>query len=627
MRALSSSDPEWLGSNHMVAVIGRGSMGRVFLARTSAGRLVAVKQIHRHLADDREFLTRFRREVAAGRDLTGAYTAAVVDSDVESERPWLATEYIDGPDLGTAVRESGPMDLGGLRLLATGLAAALIEIHRAGLIHRDLKPGNVLLTPEGPRVIDFGIAHAPDPATQVTATGAALGSPAYMAPEQAEGRAPTTAADVFSVGVMLAQAATGANPFLGESTPQILYSIKYSNPDTSAVPASVRGLVDGCLAKDPAQRPTAPELLELAGRIPAEPSWPEPVRARIDVHRAESGWWVRTAERDTHNREVLDRLEVRRRTRLRWLAVAVVTVLMFGGGLVGVSRWARAAGHPQPVTDPSFELTTTEWRILDVCKVLDLAVVGKFGTRNGEVNLDSDSDCVVRVSDSANKSVRFELKIEYALDALSSSKPIGRTAGWASIIGTEFDSTMCQRAITTTKEGLRTGLSLTASSTDGADACAVAEQGLVAIIGQLTHYAPLRKLPQTSALRIDPCSVVDLKLVAGIAGDPAKRTFTPHGCYVDGVDGYVTVQLVERTRPDGNLSTTANHTMQVGSYTAYFETSSEKIYCDLKYLIRPTTGDKAEVLEVSIRDATVHPNACDKAGRMLATVIPQLPKP
>lgn len=189
MEPLTTDDPDRLGRYQMLAVIGRGGMGQVLLGRAPDGRLIAVKQIHRNLTGSPEFRARFHREVVASQQVTGAYTAGVVDADADAESPWLASEYIAGPSLQEAVARYGAFTPGALKLLLTGLAMALLEIHRTGLVHRDLKPSNVLLTNDGPRVIDFGIARAMEDDVALTATGAVIGSPAVHV--AGAGRMPT----------------------------------------------------------------------------------------------------------------------------------------------------------------------------------------------------------------------------------------------------------------------------------------------------------------------------------------------------------------------------------------------------------------------------------------------------
>jgi serine/threonine protein kinase len=205
---LLATDPVTLGPYRLLARLGGGGMGQVFLATSPSGQLVAVKVIRPEFAADPEFRARFTREVANARNVSGRFTAAPLDADTEGLFPWLATAYIPGPPLSAAVREHGPLPMPSLLPLGAGLAKALAAIHAAGIVHRDLKPSNVLLATDGPRVIDFGISHAVE-ATTLTQTGAVMGSPGYMSPEQAQGRPVGPASDVFSLGAVLAFAATG----------------------------------------------------------------------------------------------------------------------------------------------------------------------------------------------------------------------------------------------------------------------------------------------------------------------------------------------------------------------------------------------------------------------------------
>ncbi|MFJ5140891.1 protein kinase [Streptomyces sp. NPDC088707] len=243
--------------------LGEGGMGTVYLARSRGGRAVAVKVARPELASDPSFRARFRAEVAAARQVGGFHTAQVVDADPDAEAPWLATAYIPGPTLSALVTAEGPMDEGRLRSLGAALAEALEAIHACGLVHRDLKPGNIVMAPDGPRVLDFGIARALE-STRLTATGSAFGTPGYLAPEQALGEEVTGAADVFALGAVLV-AAAGGRPF-GDGTPMgLMYRAVHEGPDLASVPESLRGLVGRCLAKDPAGRPTPEEILDVLG--------------------------------------------------------------------------------------------------------------------------------------------------------------------------------------------------------------------------------------------------------------------------------------------------------------------------------------------------------------------------
>ncbi|MFE7455501.1 serine/threonine-protein kinase [Streptomyces sp. NPDC057554] len=296
MQTAEPDDPSHIGPFRTVAVLGQGGMGRVLLGAAPDGRLVAVKRVHADLADDEGFRARFRREVDASRRVSGAYTAPVVDADPDAPAPWLASLFLPGPTLSEALEEAGVLPEETGRRLAAGLARALADVHRAGLVHRDLKPSNVLLTEDGVRVIDFGIARAADHATRITHTGALIGSPAFMAPEQIEGRAPGPAADVFALGATLAVACAGRPPFDGGSVPAVLYAVVHEEPDLTAVPPGLRGLIGACLAKDPALRPSPQELSDRLGPVAAAARpWPEAVHARIAAQRAEVDRLVRTA--------------------------------------------------------------------------------------------------------------------------------------------------------------------------------------------------------------------------------------------------------------------------------------------------------------------------------------------
>ena len=275
MHDLAPGDPEQIGPYRLRGRLGAGGMGRVYLGLSPGGRSVAVKVIRADLAQDAEFLARFRREVAVARTVSGLFTAPVIDADVDGPVPWLATAYVPGPSLADAVSQHGPLPAASVLALARGLAEALSAIHAAGVVHRDLKPANVLLAEDGPRVIDFGISRAIE-ASAFTHTGLVVGSPGFMSPEQAEGREVGPPSDIFSLGAVLAFAATGQGPFGSGSTPALVYRVVHSGPQLDLMPAEVRSLAQRCLAKDPALRPTAADLLAAAA-YPAAGWLPEPV--------------------------------------------------------------------------------------------------------------------------------------------------------------------------------------------------------------------------------------------------------------------------------------------------------------------------------------------------------------
>ncbi|RKT16954.1 serine/threonine protein kinase [Streptomyces sp. 1114.5] len=263
MEPLAADDPRQVGEYRLLQQLGAGGMGRVYLGRTTGGRTVAVKVVRRDLAGDPEFRARFRQEVAAARRVGGTWTPPVLDADTEGGHPWVATGYVAGPALTTAVREFGPLPEPAVRTLGVGLAEALAHVHGLGLVHRDVKPSNVLLTLDGPRLIDFGIARALDSTTALTQSGQVFGSPGFMSPEQANGLPAGPAGDVFALGAVLAYAATGTPPFgAGVSAPVLLYRVLHEEPDLSGLTGPLNDLVRDCLAKDPSARPTPARLRE-----------------------------------------------------------------------------------------------------------------------------------------------------------------------------------------------------------------------------------------------------------------------------------------------------------------------------------------------------------------------------
>lgn len=295
MRPLTDEDPPHLGPYWLLGRLGAGGMGRVYLARhrdETGARLVAVKTIRAEIAEHPTFRARFAREVRAARRVGDVWTATVLDANTDGTPPWIATAYIPGPTLQSVVDSGfGPLPSASAHVLAHRMALALDAIHRAGIVHRDLKPSNVLLTAAGPRVIDFGIARALEgtDADTLSSTGTGPGSPRYMAPEQVRGQDVTRAGDVFSLGSVLAFAATGRTPFGdGESgIHALLFRIAYEEPDLTGIPESVADLVRDCLAKDPAERPTTEEIAERTRTAP-EGAWlPPSLLARVHRFAAE----------------------------------------------------------------------------------------------------------------------------------------------------------------------------------------------------------------------------------------------------------------------------------------------------------------------------------------------------
>ncbi|MGW0775989.1 serine/threonine-protein kinase [Streptomyces sp. NPDC002835] len=289
MDALMPEDPPQIGPFRLLGRLGVGGMGRVYLARSAGGRTVAVKLVRPELAAQDEFRRRFTREVEALERVGGSGTTPVIASDTAAASPWVAIGYVPGPSLRSVVVDQyGPLPAYSVRALAAGLADALGHIHAAGLLHRDLKPSNILLTVDGPRIIDFGIARAVDTVTDggLTSTGAVVGSPGFMSPEQVRGERLTPASDIFCMGAVLAYAATGRPPFgsADSGVHAVLFRIAHEEPDLTGLPPELEPLVRGCLDKDPAARPASAELANVTP--PGEPWLPAGLLAGLGRHAA-----------------------------------------------------------------------------------------------------------------------------------------------------------------------------------------------------------------------------------------------------------------------------------------------------------------------------------------------------
>lgn len=325
MHPLEPGDPHNIGSYTLLARLGSGGMGVVFLARSRGGRAVAVKVIRPDLADQSGFRARFAREIASARRVGGVFTCAVLDADADAPRPWLATEYIAGPSLQQAVDAHGPLPPDALHRLAAGLAEALSSIHAAGVVHRDLKPSNVLLAGDGPRVIDFGIARLVNEST-LTATKGIVGSAGYLAPELVVGTEAGPASDVFSLGAVLAFAATGRGPFGTGPAPVMLHRVVHEPADLAAVPpGALREVMSACLDKDPRRRPLPRDVL--GGPVPEPVTWPSgPLNGDIQARQTQLTTLLARQRPATGRRRFLT------------IALAGMGVAVAGGG--GATVWA-----------------------------------------------------------------------------------------------------------------------------------------------------------------------------------------------------------------------------------------------------------------------------------------------
>ncbi len=508
MKPLEPGEARHAGKYRLVAELGEGGMGRVLLGVAPDGRLVALKQVHAEFARDPRFRARFRQEVQASQRVSGAFTAAVMDADPDAETPWLASVFVTGPSLKEAVEATGPLPAEAVRRLAAGLATALIEIHRTGLIHRDLKPGNVLLTGDGPRVIDFGIARATEGGAELTGTGGIVGSPAFMSPEQAESRPLNPASDVFSLGGLLVMAATGHGPFAGSTTAQLLYNVVHAVPDLTGLPPELRALVEPCLAKDPARRPAPQRILDFLGPVaPGTRPWPEAVHRLIETQDTA----VRTALAWPVAEPVPVLAAPRRRRWVPVVAVLSAVAALAAGSLIAL----KVAGAGADAASPGANLDPTSLETLrrtDPCKVLaDVSVPDA-----GKLRADGDSlyfdRCGYRTRSGAKISVKLGDRI-YVEGGRPTEDLDGRP-----VLFTEISGSTCDASVQVPD---RPELGVTAL----AKTCGLAKATLGKVLERVRGGAAYA-LPPGTLLAVDPCAVLDKTAAARVLGPVRQVALT-----------------------------------------------------------------------------------------------------
>ncbi|MGW2179547.1 protein kinase domain-containing protein [Streptomyces sp. NPDC001732] len=345
MRPLTPDDPRTVGEYRTLVRLGAGGMGVVYLARSAGGALAAVKVIRAEHATDPGFRARFRREAEAARRVTGPWVVPVTGADAEAREPWLATGFVPGPSLAEVVATEGPLPVTTVRALGARLAGALVAVHEAGLVHRDVKPGNILLALDGPRLIDFGIARH-EGATALTATDAVIGTPGYLAPEQASAGPVGPACDIFSLGCVLVYAATGRRPFGDDGAASVLFRTVHEPPDLRGLPPELFPLVEACLAKDPADRPTARRVEErLADTAPApDASWAPPGLSALIAERSATALALPVPEPPA----TVEDPAPPRLSRRRLLTASAASVLLAGGGTAAWLAGRRTDGGTEP---------------------------------------------------------------------------------------------------------------------------------------------------------------------------------------------------------------------------------------------------------------------------------------
>ncbi|MBK3574140.1 PQQ-binding-like beta-propeller repeat protein [Streptomyces sp. MBT65] len=359
MTPLNTGDPESIGGYTLLGRLGAGGMGVVYLGVSPSGRQVAVKVVRGPYAQEEEFRTRFRQEIEAARRVSGAFTAPVVDADPDADQPWMATLYVPGLNLAEVVRKDGPLSLREVRALGLGLTEALRDIRRAGLVHRDLKPGNVLMTEDGPRVIDFGISRAADHQS-LTTTGRMIGTPPFMSPEQVSSpRDVTPASDVFSLGSVLVFAAVGTGPFDADSPYITGYQVVFGTPDLDGVPEALLAIVERCLDKDPAARPELTDIHRMLRALPESDAIGSP-RTGQSVKPLRGPTSLSAVATPTGTATGTGTgIDTGRRPRTRTLLTALGAVLAVTGLCVGVGVFVFAADTATPTAADTATATAT----------------------------------------------------------------------------------------------------------------------------------------------------------------------------------------------------------------------------------------------------------------------------
>jgi hypothetical protein len=398
VRPLESGDPRSVGIGdrryRVLARIGSGGMGVVYFGRSPGGRAVAIKLVHAELAEDREFRDRFRREAAAARAVGGGFTAAVLDADPDAAVPWLVSEFLPAVSLDEAIRDGGALPAAAVWTLAAGIAEALRAIHEAGIVHRDLKPANVLLTADGPRVIDFGIARAVDAAT-VTRPGVRAGSPGFMSPEQVAGTSVGPAGDVFSFGSTLVFACTGAEPFGDGPWHAKMFRIESGAPRLDGIADDdLRALIASCMDRDPARRPSAARLADRLSAPPhddppGEASWlPSSVVGEIGrrTSEAENPPAAQTAPVPRRPGRAFRMGE--RRLAPAAAGGAIALALAVGGVIAlwpapGGGAEPGKAGTPSPKASPAVQTSRASTRKLEFYMTGDVRLTSVTYTVNG----------------------------------------------------------------------------------------------------------------------------------------------------------------------------------------------------------------------------------------------------
>ncbi|MFB8002176.1 serine/threonine-protein kinase [Nocardia sp. NPDC056000] len=629
IRPLAQGDPQRIGRYRILGVLGSGGMGRVLLGAGPDGRLVAVKQVHAHLLGEVEYRARFRREVTASTRVSGAFTAPVVDFDVDTPTPWLASVFVVGVPLDKVVTGYGPLPPVAVRMLAAGLASALQAIHQAGLIHRDLKPANVLLAEDGPRVIDFGIAQAAEN-QGLTEAGSVLGSPAYMSPEQALAEPLTPASDVFALGSLLVMAATGESPFAAASMAYTLFNIAHVEPNLSTVPPELRDLVGWCLGKDPSSRPTPTQILDYLGRPPERGHiWPEPVHAEIDRVGGElvklaadpnatvilPGGRRGTVTRGRTEFAVPQGIPRGGDTRTLLVMCVVLVVLAVTAG----AAWVRWGGDDTPQASPT-GFSMAQMREVDTCSWLSKALGSTVPAELAPGWPAKVSDWTLTTSESwgcdvTAPGVRSMLTVSPGKFIIG----FGLTANTVSahqILGSKSTG-YCGRAVKPGGTQAPWGV-LVEFYQD--EECRLPEYVLTRLMS--VREPPRRVDADRSLAVVEPCSLVDHTSLASLIGaiPEVPKESSAHSCVWEGSD-QVTVNL-EQVK----ASASKDPVIDVGDGKQLIAPKSTvDAICTRGYPYREV-GTRREQVEIKVHGGNDNAAHCSAAESIARMVIEKLPK-
>lgn len=621
MKVLGEGEQEYAGRYRLLALLGEGGMGRVYLAVAPDGRPAALKRIHPAFSHDQDFRERFRREVATSRRVSGAFTAAVMDADTEADQQWLASVYVAGPSLQDAVDKAGPLPPTAVRHLAAGLVSAVADIHRAGLVHRDLKPSNVLLASEGPRVIDFGIARAIEGSSELTSTGSVVGSAGFTSPEQAEGRTLSTASDIFSLGTLLVMAATGKSPYAGSTTPQTLYNVVHGEPDLRGVPPELMPIIAPCLARDPAQRPTPDQLRGLIGNLPPT-NHPWPTRVHQEIARCEQD--VDAAMSGAGRSRSRSGLVVA-------LATLVMVVALGATALIGITQSesgtpttvaANVATSSTTAEEPTGPLAPASLRKLDPCKLIPSLQASSDSYYSG---------CSFSTDDGLNVS------LEVGGTATSTGDAGNEQVAGLPAMKRKSDGETCTVTALLPDQPTN-GIEVRASNfgndrkPKGFKPCERAKKPLAEAIGTARKGKATWSGGYATLAEVDPCQAIAPEQAQEVFNQtPSTEIYDLHECeYNAGGTATVGLRVTSDPAEDGE-----GEKIRIAGRTAYqIPSSIGTADCDVSWAHAPAEGeeadDYAQVVTVSYDaptgdDQATTQTACQRARTLAEPVLEGLP--